>query len=224
MAQLNQTISQGLFKVRVGRSQEKENNEQWPTGIKTNSIKTRSFPVLFFSYFKFRKLGNLGCCFKTAWFTYSISETGPTSCIFLSFVGMTVAWDPSQCLGSHEPEMPHESFFHGICIQFKPKWRSAGSHCVFKLAMSFWISLELRCCLLQSSSSHHFSFVSIAYKFLVLCSYSHSCKTEDSTKPSRFSETAVFKLYPYNLTCWPKLLFVLGFSIQIFFSIFPCLL
>lgn len=48
MAQLNQTISQGLFKVRVGRSQEKENNEQWPTGIKTNSIKTRSFPVLFF--------------------------------------------------------------------------------------------------------------------------------------------------------------------------------
>lgn len=48
MAQLDQTISQGLFKTGVGRSQERDNNEQWSTG--RNSTKTRSFPNIFFFF------------------------------------------------------------------------------------------------------------------------------------------------------------------------------
>lgn len=48
MAQFNQTASQSLFTIEVGRSQERDNNEEWSTGIKMNSIKTRSFPVHFF--------------------------------------------------------------------------------------------------------------------------------------------------------------------------------
>lgn len=48
MAQLNQTVSQSLSKIEVGRSQERDNNEEWSTGTKMNSIKTRSSPVHFF--------------------------------------------------------------------------------------------------------------------------------------------------------------------------------
>jgi len=47
MAQLDPAIAQGLFKIRVGISQERDNNEQQPIGRKINSTKTRSFPVFF---------------------------------------------------------------------------------------------------------------------------------------------------------------------------------